>query len=110
MDLPRNIRRVLDAVFGPTGQASQSLRKAVGERAAAHCGPTPGASALPEPLAAYVDKISLTPYKVVDRDIESLKASGLSEDEIYELTVATALGSARGRFERVLGLIDASET
>ena len=54
----------------------------------------------------YVDKVSRAPYQVTDRDIAALVESGLSEDQIFELTVVTAVGAALGRFEKTLELLD----
>jgi alkylhydroperoxidase family enzyme len=53
-------------------------------------------------MASYVDKVALHAYKVVDADIEALKAAGYSEDEIFEVTVAVAVGAALERLERGL--------
>ena len=39
-------------------------------------------------------------------DIAALVESGLSEDQIFELTVVTAVGAALGRFEKTLELLD----
>lgn len=36
-------------------------------------------------------------YKVTDSDIAGLKAAGFGEEEIFEVTVATALGAALDR-------------
>jgi hypothetical protein len=55
--------------------------------------PAPGPD-LPEPLGPYVAKVRDQSYRVTDADIEALKASGLTEDEIFELTIATAVGAA----------------
>jgi hypothetical protein len=42
-----------------------------------------------------VQKVALASYKVVDEDVDALRAgAGLSEDEILELTLASALGCA----------------
>ena len=106
MDLPTNVQRVLRSVLGPKGRAAQDLRNAVAERAESLCQVDPGATAMEGPLGDYVDKVSLTPYKVIDRDIDALRESGLTEDQIFEVTVATALGSARARFEKTLALIE----
>ena len=37
-------------------------------------------------------------YRVTDGDVESLLASGLSEDEIFEATVAAAVTAGLERF------------
>jgi alkylhydroperoxidase family enzyme len=54
----------------------------------------------PAPLASYVEKVRLHAYKVTDQDIADLRAAGYSEDQIFELTVATAYGAARLRLDR----------
>jgi hypothetical protein len=56
-------------------------------------------SEVPEVAQAYTDKVRRHAYKVVDRDIEELESGGWSEDEIFELTVATALGAGLSRLE-----------
>ena len=54
----------------------------------------------PEDARAYVDKVRRHAYKVTDGDIDALRAAGWSEDQIFELTVATAIGAAVTRRER----------
>ncbi len=56
-------------------------------------------SDVPAVAHAYTEKVRRYAYKVVDRDIEELKSAGWSEDEIFELTVATALGAGLSRLE-----------
>lgn len=54
---------------------------------------------LAEPLRFYVDKVREASYQITDADIAGLKSAGHSEDEIFELTVAAALGAALRSFE-----------
>jgi alkylhydroperoxidase family enzyme len=54
---------------------------------------------VPAEASDFVEKVRLHAYRVTDADIEALKVSGWSEDAIFELTVATALGSALARRE-----------
>jgi hypothetical protein len=54
---------------------------------------------LPAPLDSYITKVRDQSYRVTDRDIAALTAAGVSEDEIFELTVAAALGAALLRFD-----------
>ena len=56
-------------------------------------------SDVPDAAQAYTEKVRRHAYKVVDRDVEELKSAGWSEDEIFELTVATALGAGLSRLE-----------
>jgi alkylhydroperoxidase family enzyme len=62
---------------------------------------------VPEALAAYVDKVRRHAYKVTDADVEVLKAAGYSEDQIFELTVASAYGAAIHRLRAGLGAMSA---
>ena len=49
-------------------------------------------------LRDYVDKVRNHAYKVTQDDIERLKAGCLSEDQIFELTIATAVGAGLSRW------------
>jgi len=53
----------------------------------------------PEAARAYVDKVRLDAWRVTDADVEALRAAGLSEDEIYEATVAAAVSAGLDRLE-----------
>jgi hypothetical protein len=88
-----SLRRAVED--GP-GETDTSLRHAVSARAAEQCHGD-ATTELPAGLASYVDKVAIEAYKVTDKDVEALKQSGLSEDEIFEVTVATALGAGLER-------------
>lgn len=57
-----------------------------------------GGLPVPESLARYVEKVRRHAYKVTDEDVAALRDAGLSDDEIFELTIATAVGAG---FERL---------
>lgn len=57
-------------------------------------------SAVPTVAKAYTDKVRRHAYKVTDHDIENLKAGQWSEDDIFELTVAAALGAGLSRLDQ----------
>jgi alkylhydroperoxidase family enzyme len=61
---------------------------------------------LPEPLAAYLDKVRRHAYKVVDADVERLREAGLSEDEIFEATAAAAVGAGLLRLRSALAVLE----
>jgi hypothetical protein len=64
------------------------------------------AAAAPEPMRDYLAKVHARAYTITDADVEALKAAGLSEDEIFEQTVAVAVGEGLRRLdiaERVIG-------
>lgn len=55
--------------------------------------PTQGGG-LPPLTAAYVAKVRDESYRIADADVTALESAGHSEDEIFEITVAAALGAA----------------
>ena len=63
---------------------------------------------LPASVRTYVEKVTQHAYKVTDGDIESLTRNGYSEDAIFEITGAAAVGAAIMRLER--GLIALHES
>ena len=59
----------------------------------------------PEEMSGYLAKVRDHAYRVTDADVESLKASGLSEDEIFEQTVTVAIVEGLRRLDRAAELI-----
>jgi alkylhydroperoxidase family enzyme len=53
----------------------------------------------PEAMAPYLAKVRERAYTVTDADVEALKAAGLTEDEIFEQTVAAAIGEGLRRLD-----------
>ncbi len=56
-------------------------------------------------LAAHVDTVARHAWRVAPEDVAALRAAGLSEDAIYEATVAAALGAGLLRLERGLAAL-----
>ncbi len=50
-------------------------------------------------MAAYLEKVRDRAYAVTDGDIETLRAAGFSEDEIFEQTVAVAIAEGLRRLD-----------
>jgi alkylhydroperoxidase family enzyme len=50
-------------------------------------------------LTAYLEKVATCAYKVTDADVDALIAAGLSEDEVFEQTVATAIAQGLRRLD-----------
>jgi alkylhydroperoxidase family enzyme len=62
--------------------------------------------AAPAVMDAYLEKVRLHAYRVTDSDVEALRAAGLSDDAIFEHTVAVAIGAGLERLDaaaRVIG-------
>jgi hypothetical protein len=83
------------AIDGP-GRTDPALRQQV-----ASGQPPPG-------LAALVDKIRDRAFTVTDRDIGALRAR-YSDEELYELIVAAAIGAAEDRLNAALAVVDDAE-
>ena len=60
----------------------------------------------PAVAAAYLEKVRLHAYRVTDDDVEALLASGLSEDEVFEATVAAAVAAGLARFDAGLRTLE----
>lgn len=75
------------AVLDGPGVTEPELRRA------AASGTAPG------DWADHVRCVRETSYRVSEEDITALKAAELGEEEIFEVTVATAVGAAFDRFE-----------
>ena len=93
------IAKVEAAVLESLGHIEPALRQAIASRKT---------SDIPEALRSYADKVALHAYRVTDADIEVLLRAGYSEDEIFEVTAAAALGAALLRLERGLAVLKES--
>jgi alkylhydroperoxidase family enzyme len=50
-------------------------------------------------MGAYLEKVRDRAYAVVDRDIETLREAGFSEDAIFEHTVVVAIAEGLRRLD-----------
>ena len=57
-------------------------------------------------LARYTAMVREHAHRVTDAEITALRARGLSDDAIFELTVAAALGEGQRRLAAGLALLD----
>jgi len=56
-------------------------------------------SPAPDEMSFYLEKVRDRAYAVVDGDIEALREAGVSEDEIFEHTVAVAVAEGLRRLD-----------
>jgi len=59
-----------------------------------------------DPLESYLAKVKDCAYKITEADVQAVKDAGVSEDEIFEQTVAVVVAEGRRRIaaaERVIG-------
>jgi alkylhydroperoxidase family enzyme len=63
---------------------------------------------LTEPLRTLVDKVAQQAHTVRDEDIAAARASGLSEDQLFELVVCAAVGQATRQYASARAAFDAA--
>jgi hypothetical protein len=107
-------RTLLESVLDSPGETTAELRHAVEARSALLGGrASQEAEPIPASLERYVKKVALYAYRIMDEDVEALRADGYSENAIFELTVSAALGAGMARLERGLavlkGAVDATQ-
>jgi alkylhydroperoxidase family enzyme len=54
---------------------------------------------VPEAAEGYAATVRQHAYRVTDGQVEAVRAAGLSEDEVFELTVAAAVGAGLDRLD-----------
>lgn len=99
-------KRLVDAVLQGRAETPEALRRAVLERARE----TPGAKGnLPQSLTHYVDTVARHAYKVTDAEVAALQRAGQSDDTLFEITVAAAVGAALHRLDRGMAALRGQE-
>jgi hypothetical protein len=61
--------------------------------------------AAPAQMSAYLDTVRRQAYLVADEDVEALLAAGISQDEIFEQTVAAAVDAGLDRLDAALRML-----
>jgi alkylhydroperoxidase family enzyme len=59
----------------------------------------------PAAMAPYLEKVATRASTIPDADVEALAAAGLSDDEIFEQTVAAAIAQGLRRFDAAAAVI-----
>jgi hypothetical protein len=95
-DITQARRAVVARILEGDGKASHAQRRAAFAN---------GAPA--EPLRTLIDKVAKDASTVTDDDIAAAKASGLSEDQIFEIVVCAAIGQATRQYEAALAALEA---
>ncbi|HEX9347183.1 MAG TPA: hypothetical protein VF919_06385 [Gemmatimonadales bacterium] len=98
--------RLKNAVLTTPGATPESLRRSVLERAQQS---RPSQGDVPPALTRYVDTVALHAYKVTDAGVAELQRSGNSDDTLFEITVAAAVGAALHRLDRGMAALRGEE-
>ena len=93
-------RALVDRVLTQEGRASAELRASAFNNAD-----------VATPLQALIGKVANRPTQVTDSDFAAAKASGFSEDQLFELVVCAAVGQSARLYEAGLAaLSEAADT
>jgi hypothetical protein len=87
-------RTLVDHVLNGAGRASAQQRA----RAFSNAG-------LPPPLDALIGKVATRPAQVTDADFAAARASGFSEDQLFELVISAAVGQSARLYEAGLAAL-----
>ena len=87
------VARVLEG----DGRASPEIRRAAFDN-----------EGLAEPISQFVEKVAHSARMVTDADISTLRKTGLSEDQIYEIVVCAAIGQATRQYQNALAALSAA--
>jgi hypothetical protein len=82
------VNALCQAVFQSPGSTELAVRAAAGS-----------GGELPEPVGSYAAKVRDQSYRINDADFAGLTAAGLSDDAIFEITIAAAVGAALQRLD-----------
>lgn len=56
-------------------------------------------------LRPLIDKVTRRAFAVTDEDIAAARASGLSEDQVFEIVVSAAIGQANRQYDAALAAL-----
>lgn len=89
-------KELMSRILDGEGRASKADRHAAFDNAG-----------LSEPLSSLVDKVAKCAYKITDTDILAARASGLSEDQVFEIVICGAVGQSARQLDVALAALDA---
>ena len=105
--LARSVENLVNRVLTrPAARSPDDLRRAVFDYVAALTRSTPLPSPLPPEVEPYIRKVALNAYKVLDRDVDAVRAAGHSVDDVFEMTVAAAVSAGVTRMEIALAALE----
>jgi hypothetical protein len=95
-DITQARKALVARILEGDGRASHAQRRAAFDNAG-----------LAKPLTMLIDKVAKHAYKVTEEDIAAARASGLSEDQIFEVVVCASIGQAVRQHDTALAALEA---
>jgi alkylhydroperoxidase family enzyme len=96
-DIAQARKALVARILEGDGRASHAYRRAAFDNAR-----------FAEPLRTLIDKVAKHAHTVTDDDIAAAKASGVSEDQIFEFVVCAAIGQATRQHDAALAALSAA--
>jgi hypothetical protein len=96
-DVRQARKALISRILEGDGTASHTQRRAAFDNAG-----------LAEPLSTLIDKLTRHAHEVTDANIAAARASGLSEDQIFEIVVCAATGQATRQYDTALAALNAT--
>ena len=104
---PPAVAQTREVLFDAVGEVDPLRRRCVATRVrGAWSVPDVASPELDPATDAYVAKLARHAYRITDEDIEALRGRGLSDEAIYEITVAGAVEAASISVESLLAAIN----
>ncbi len=99
MDILKARKAVIARILDGDGEASHAQRRAAFDNAAQG-----------EPLATLIRKLTKRASEITDEDVAAARASGLSEDQIFEIVVCAAVGQATRQHDAALAALESARS
>ena len=96
-DIEQVRRALLRTVLEEEGKASLSDRRAAFDN-----------RGLAEPMSQLVDKVARSAPGITDEEINRVRQTGSSEDQIFEIVVCAAIGQACRQYDAAKTALDAA--
>jgi hypothetical protein len=88
---------LVSRILAGEGKASREQRRGAFDNAG-----------LGEPMRTLISNVAEHPTNVTDEDFAAARASGQSEDQIFEMVIAAAIGHATRQYDTALSALDAA--
>jgi len=98
-DISNARRALLARILDGEGRTPSTQRRAAFENSS---------SSMIEPLRSLIDKVASGASAVTDDDVADAVATGLSEDEVFELVVCAAVGEAERQYDAARTALEAA--